>query len=161
MDYKEFVKESKVEDDLKKFFRSMIDITGYEYTLVSTTEDSEVKTSLEGLTSSLDGYSNEELTLALMKAAVISADTPIPFVNEMIKNKEYEELNQMINSSLIARRAVTHEFMMSCYTDNEQLVANRRDRKAALKRIKMFKSYVDGLGKDKPKTLLKENSSRI
>ncbi len=161
MNYKEFVKETKVDEELKSFFRRLLNMTGYEYTLVSTTDDLGVKESIESLTSSLDDYSNEELTLALMKSAVISGTTPIPFVNEMIKQKEYEELNQMINSSLLARRAVTHEFIMNCFGDYEQIVANKRDRKATLKRVKMFQAYVDGLEKDKPKALLKENSPRF
>ena len=155
MDYKEFVKESKVEKDLKRFFKNMLEVTGYEYTLVSTTQDLEVKESLSALTSKLDDYSNEELTLALIKSAIISGETPVPFVNELIEQKEYEELNQMINSSLIARRAVTHSLMMNCYGENEEIVASKSNRKAILKRIKMFKQYEDSLTESKPKELIK------
>jgi hypothetical protein len=137
----------------------MLTITGYDYTLAGTTEDLEVKTSLSCLTSSLDEFSNEELSMALIKSAIIYGENPVGFVNEMIKNKEYEELNQLINSTLIARRAVTHALIMNCHTTNEELVSKSRDRKTILKRLKRFKQYEDELKVNKSKALVKENSS--
>ncbi len=155
IDYSDIVKETKAEEKLKLFFKKMINFTGYEYTLLSTTQDLEVKTSLIGLTSSLDEFTNEDLSLALIKSAIISGKTSVPFVNELIEKKEFEELNQLINFSGVARRAVTHEFMMNCNSSNEKLVATNPNRKAILKRLKMFKIYEKDLIEKESKGLIK------
>ena len=156
IDYSEIVKETKAEEKLKLFFKKMINITGYDYTLLSTTQDLEVKPSLVNLTSSLDEFTNEDLSLALIKSAIISGETTVPFVNELIEKKNYEELNQLINFSIVARRAVTHEFIMNCNCSNENLVSKSHNRKAILKRLKSFKIYEEDLIEKESKGMIKE-----
>ena len=64
--------ENEVETKLKNYFRKLTTLVGEEYTYLTLTTDYSIKDSISRFSYDFESYSDIDITLALLKGAILS-----------------------------------------------------------------------------------------
>ena len=140
---KELLAESDIEIKLRDYFVKMSELVGEEYTCLTFAERRSVKSSLSIFSYGFESYTDDDITIALLKRALLSKknQSTINIVKELVSKNEIYSLLLLSELNRKFRKDLVINFIEQYSRPNLELYKSVNNKQSALSNLVTLKRY--------------------
>ena len=146
----DIIKDNETDLMLKDYLKKMTDFVGEEYTIISITQEENIKDSVSRFTSKFDSSTNNELAVAFVKSSILAPkkeNRASIITKTLLKERKYADLIFLVNYNLGYRRELTKDFIEQSDSTYEELFSKIENKEEIMKQLVGLKAYETALNK--------------